>query len=443
MQLNPTPGSIRLALAAASGALLAASLPTPAQAQTSGSGLRIDSALLVYNESGGRVKAIEPMLAARYTDGNDRSYGLKLTLDTLTGASPNGAAPQPTAQTFTSPSGQGGYSAAPNQAPLDSSFKDTRAALALSHERPLGGERRLSLGTNLSAEHDFQSISLNAALAQEFDQKNTTLSVGASFEYDRIKPVGGAPVGMSTAFASTTPSTGGEDDEGGSSRTRNVTDLLLGVTQIMNRHWISQVNLGLGRGSGYQTDPYKVLSVVDGTTGLLAGPRYVYENRPDSRTRRSLYWQNKVHLTEDVIDVAYRWYNDSWGITAHTFDARYRWELGQGGLGGAGGVYLEPHARYYRQSAANFWRGWLVNGTDTNGSLAYASADPRLAKFSATTIGLKLGIPTRRNGEFSVRLEHYQQKLAQPANAPGYLATVKLQDDLKATTLMVGWSFDY
>jgi hypothetical protein len=73
----------------------------------------------------------------------------------------------------------------------------------------------------------------------------------------------------------------------------------------------------------------------------------------------------------------------------------------------------------------------------------HASADPRLAKFSATTVGLKLGVPTSHNGEFSVRLEHYQQKMAQPANAPGYLATVRLMDDLKATTLMVGYSFDY
>ena len=34
---------------------------------------------------------------------------------------------------------------------------------------------------------------------------------------------------------------------------------------------------------------------------------------------------------------------------------------------------------------------------------------------------------TCRNGEFSVRLEHYQQKMAQPANAPGYLATARAE----------------
>lgn len=429
MQLtNPPnkPGSIRLALAAASGALLAT---VPAHAQTSGgaNGLRVDSALLLYSEAGGRVQAVEPMIAVKYADGNDRSYGLKLTLDALTGASPNGAAPQPTAQTFTSPSGEGRYSAGPHQIPLDNSFKDTRAAVALSHERPFGANQRLSLGGNVSAEHDFQSLSFNVGLARDYNQKNTTVSVGTSFEYDKIKPVGGVPQGLRPAYSGNSE---------GSSKTRSVTDLLLGVTQVMNRRWITQINLGLGRGSGYQSDPYKVVSVVDGTTGLLAGSQYLAENRPDSRTRRSLYWQNKVHLTEDVIDVAYRWYGDSWGVTAHTFDARYRWELGNS-------FYLEPHARYYRQSAADFWRGWLVNGTDTNGSLAYASADPRLAKFSATTVGLKLGIPTSRNGEFSVRLEHYQQKMAQPANAPGYLATVRLMDDLKATTLMVGYSFDY
>ena len=59
-----------------------------------------------------------------------------------------------------------------------------------------GTTQRLSLGVNLSSEYDFQSLGANAALARDFDDRNTTLSLGLAIEGDRIKPVGGTPVGL-------------------------------------------------------------------------------------------------------------------------------------------------------------------------------------------------------------------------------------------------------
>ena len=452
MQLNRMPAcggtsTLHRALAAASAALLAPGVAlAQSTAPTGASGTapaapatpprvpwQIDSAVLLYKESGGRVTAVEPVLSARRTDGNDRTLSLKVTLDALTGASPNGAVPQPAPQTFTSPSGESSYTTAPGATPLDSSFKDTRGALSVNFEQPFGDNQRLSLGTNLSAEYDFKSFSLNGALARDWNDKNTTLSVGAALEIDRMNPVGGLPAGLRRAFDAGAPRASNES--------RNVIDLLFGVTQVMNRQWLTQLNLGIGRGSGNHNDPYKVLSVVDGTTGLLVGDRYVNEARPDSRTRQSLFWQNKVHLTEDVIDVSYRYYRDSWGVSAHTLDARYRYEFG-------GGVHIEPHARVYRQGAADFWRGWLVEGQQWSSitqtaAVAYASADARLAEFTGTTLGAKLGMPIGRGSELTLRLETYRQKQATPAQAPGVLQTLDIAPTLKATTLLLGYSFTF
>ena len=426
--------SLHIALAAASAALLA---PVLAPAQTApapaSTPWQIDSAVLVYKEGGGRVQAIEPVISARRTDANDRTLSLKFTFDALTGASPNGAVPQPTPQTFTSPSGASTYTTPAGATPLDPSFQDRRGALAVGLEQPFGENQRLSLGANVSAEYDFKSFSLNAALARDFNNKNTTLSLGAALEVDRINPVGGMPPGLRPAFDPTTPRA--------SSETRNVADLLFGVTQVMNRRWLTQINYGLGRGSGSHDDPYKIVSVVDAATGLVSGDRYVAEARPDSRTRQSLYWQNKIHLTEDVVDVSYRYYRDDWGVRAYTLDARYRYELG-------GGMHIEPHWRHYRQSAADFWRGWLVEGQSWSSvshtaNLAYASADPRLAEFTGNTLGLKLGVPVGRGSEFTLRLETYRQKQQAPASAPGALQTLDLAPTLKATTLLVGYSFAF
>jgi hypothetical protein len=423
-------GSIRAALAAASAALLA-----PALAQTGGSSptWRGDSAVLLYKEGGGRVSAIEPVVSLRRTDGNDETLGLKVTFDALTGASPNGAVPQPGPQTFTSPSGESQYTVEGGRTPLDTSFKDRRGALAFTLERPFGAGRRLSLGANVSAEYDFQSLGVNGAMSFDLNDKNTTLSIGAALEADRIKPVGGRPAGLQPAF--------GAGAARGGSASRQVVDLLLGVTQVMNRQWLTQLNLGIGRGSGYHADPYKILSVVDGSTGLVTGDRYVSEQRPDTRNRISLFWQNKLHLREDVVDVAYRYYSDSWGVRAHTLDARYRIELGRG-------LHLEPQWRWYRQSAADFWRGWLVEGGNWSSSthtspLANASADPRLAAFSAHTLGLKFGMPLDARSELTLRLQGYRQQPKKPADAPGVLQTLDVAPVLKATTVVVGYTRDF
>jgi hypothetical protein len=447
MQLTGLAGAaptspLRAALAAATAALLAPGLAA-AQAAPAAQAAQwqVDSAVLIYQEGGGRVRAIEPVVSARRTDGNDRSVGLKLTLDALTGASPNGAAPQPTAQTFTSPSGEGRYTTPAGKTPLDPNFRDRRVALAGTLERPWGNGQRLSLGANVSSETDFKSLSISGGLARDFNQKNTTLSLTLALETDRIEAQGGMPTGLQPLRATT--GGGGDDDdgehEGGGSRT--VADVLLGVTQVISRHWLMQTNLGFGRSSGYHSDPYTIISVVGGSTGLLTGDLYVSEARPESRSRLSLYWQNKVHLTQDVVDVSYRFYRDDWGVRAHTLDLRYRFEMG-------GGLYLEPHWRLHKQSKADFSYGWLVEGQGWNSSthaagVAYASADPRLAAFTAQTLGAKLGLPVGRAGEFTARLELYRQTPKALSGAPGALATLDLTPTLKATTLMLGYSLPW
>lgn len=442
MQLNPsdiTPPAaggkpLRLALAAAAGALLA---PLHAQAQDDQPGLRVpwqvDSAVLLYSEADGRVRAVEPVVAARRTDARDRTLSLKLTLDSLTGASPSGAVPQPTAQTFTTPSGRATYETPPGQTPLDPTFKDTRIALNAGWEQPWRQDSRLAVGGNFSGEHDFVSASVNAALSHDYNQKNTTASLGLALEFDTIKPEGGVPLGLTPMFGQLQKT---------ASDQRTVIDVLAGVTQVMSRTWLMQVNYSLGRSSGYHTDPYKLLSVVDGNTGLVTGDAYIAESRPDTRTRQSLFWQNKLHLERgDVVDLAYRYYTDDWGIKAHTLDARYRWQWTER-------YHLEPHLRAYRQGAADFYRTFLVEGVDYDSTagranVGFASADSRLAGFSAMTVGLKFGMALPGKREFSVRVESYTQKIDVPANAPGALQGLDLTPDLKAITLMAGYSFEY
>ena len=436
MQLINKPNSVRLALAAASSSLLAGA----AHAEEKTPWL-VDSALAVYSESDSRVTAVEPIVALRKDMGGERTLGLKLTLDSLTGASPNGAIATDEAQTFTGPSGNGSYSAKKGETPLDTEFKDTRAAVAISWEQPWGERNRVSFGGNISKEYDFTSAALSAAIARDFNNKNTTLSFGVNVETDIIDAVGGIPDPLTSLKVGLNP-----DHKDGGSENKTVSDLLLGVTQVMNRHWLTQLNFSLGTSSGYHSDPYKVLSVLNTDGSLATNPAdaaskwYLYDSRPDSRSRQSLYWGNKIHLTEDVIDVSYRYYTDDWGIDSHTLDFRYRYEFG-------GNMYLEPHVRWYSQTAADFHHLYLNKGADTNGAastLDYASADSRLGEFTGTTFGLKYGIELGRNTEFNIRVEQYKQ--TSNAGAPATMTALKgldLSPDLTAMTVLVGYSFEF
>ncbi|MDH5765110.1 MAG: DUF3570 domain-containing protein, partial [Gammaproteobacteria bacterium] len=161
-----------------------------------------------------------------------------------------------------------------------------------------------------------------------------------------------------------------------------------------------------------------------------------YENRPDSRSRQIFYWKTVHHLTEDVINVSYRYHTDDWDINSHTFDLTYRYEL-------SGGSYLQPHIRYYTQSAAEFFTHNILDSQLA--SLQYASSDYRLGELATTTIGLKYALPVKINHEFSMRVESIVQSYTKVNSSIGTLngdaGNQDIVPDLDAFVIQFGYSF--
>ena len=404
--------------------------------QAADSDWNVDTAFLYYGESDGRVQAAEPAIHVGHKLNDDDRIDLRLVVDVLTGATPNGAHATSVAQTFTTPSGNGSYTTNAGETPLDSTFHDTRAALGADWTIALDRESKIILGLNVSGEYDYFSLGLSTTYARDFNNRNTTLTAGIAYNNDTINPVGGVPIELDPMVAQ-----GFTLNRRGSSETKTLSDFIIGVTQVIDRKTIMQLNYTYGMTDGYQNDPYKLLSVIDPTTGLPATASaaaagdlpYVYESRPDSRQRNSLYFNTARTLTEDVIHFSYRYYWDDWGITSHTLDLKYRYELKNS--------YLQPHLRYYSQDAADFYIHDLKLGSDVDAttgeviSRQYASNDYRLAKSVTTTVGLKYGLPLSKNTEFALRGEYIQQAISNDGVPAG-----EETPDLGAMVLQLNYS---
>ena len=382
----------------------------------------VETSILYYSEADDRIQAIEPVIAARKDLGDDEILSWKLVVDSLTGSSASGAVPSTSPQTFTSPSGNSSYVVEANQTPLDPSFKDTRVAYSMNWDKPLDRDRRRNLGFNLSREYDFTSLGFNGLWQLDSNAKNTTWSYGANLELDAIDPVGGTPEPLSDML---------DQDKGSGTESRHVIDLLVGVTQIIDRSSLFQVNLSLSQADGYLTDPYKLVSVVDSSSGEPL--RQLYENRPDSRLRSALFAKYRKMLPgKDIFTASYRYMTDDWGVDSNTVDLTYRFRLGDR-------YYLQPHLRYYQQSAADFYRYFLVDGEALPDE---ASADYRLGEMDATTVGVKFGHDIDGRHQWSVRLEQYVQSgESSPSEAFGQLAQQDLYPDVEATIVQFNYSF--
>jgi hypothetical protein len=412
---------VATSLFAATAALLGA--PSgPSLAQEADEGWKFDTSFLYYGEPD-RVTDLSANLRASHPFRRGL-VTFRLGVDSLTGASASGAVPSIFPQTFTTPSGNGTYQVDAGATPLDTSFLDTRIAASANWTRGVGVRGEVDFGLSASNEYDYLHTGANARYSLALNERNTTLGMGLAFASDSVDPVGGAPI----PFAPMLPAGQAGNKRGHDSK--RVTDLLLGVTQVLGARTVGELQYSFSRSDGYLTDPYKLLTEVDPVTGDPA--LYRYESRPDARTKHSLFGQVKHRFGRPIGDVSYRFMTDDWGITSHTLDAHWRQPIGER-------WYVQPHLRYYLQTAADFYRPFLVSGPPLPD---HASADYRLGELDGATLGLKVGRLLLKDREWSVRVEYYRQSgRAPPGAAIGSPAGLDLFPTVDAVISQIEFRF--
>lgn len=367
---------------------------------------RIDVGSMRYSEKD-RISVSEQNFRAHRELGEDDALSLRADYDSVSGASPTGTTK---IQTTSGASGTA-YMAR---------FKSTRMAVGVDWETSISSDTRMTLSGDHSSSKMNKSSGIGATAARDFNQRNTTLIAGASYSVDTID------MDIKTELTPDSTAT-----IRATSEKKDQIDLQLGVTQVLARGTLLQLNFVHGHASGYMTNTHKLLSVVNALTGETLNYSPLTEKRPDTRYSNILYAQINQVLGTGVLYGSYRYFQDTWGIKAHTFDLKYRQPITES-------LYVQPHIRVYTQGAADFYRSMLVAGSETP---AYASADYRLAKLQTNSIGVKLGYKPTFGGEFTARIEAMRQNGEQhPQDAVGVQKSVGLFPELEATIFHIGYT---
>ena len=257
-----------------------------------------------------------------------------------------------------------------------------------------------AVGVSKSKENDYDStaVSLDASFSSE--DNNRTWNIGVGYASDKI--------------TSTIDATLNEK--------KHTTELMIGVTQAVTANDLVQVNLTFNSGRGYFSDPYKEPDI-----------------RPRLRDQRILLarWNHHFEGIGASLRTSYRFYNDSFGIKAHTLGAEWVQPF-------AGRFTITPSLRLYSQSAASFYYDPVY---DVNVGAPYppnyftnppefVSPDQRLSAFGAVTLGLKLGVQVTPDWSGDVKVEHYEQRSGWRVGGAGSLGI----DPFKATFVQLGVS---
>ena len=258
-----------------------------------------------------------------------------------------------------------------------SQMSDERRAVDVKVTRYLA-RAAVSASVAYSDEHDYTSRALGLDARWSSDDNNRTWSVGYGTASDTIDT---SHSGSTTAI----------------NQHKRTHEFMGGVTQVLTPADIAQFNLTRSVGEGYYDDPYKTL-----------------DKRPAQRNAwiALARWNHHVEQFDASLRISYRYNSDTFGVRAHT--AGVEW------VQPAGRWTFTPGARYYSQSAADFYLDPLLDAQGQYDQAAVftrafsllgknQSTDQRLAAFGAVTLSMKVSYAITPATTVDVKYEAYRQ----------------------------------
>ena len=292
---------------------------------------------------------------------------------------------------------------------IETPVPDFNTPVQVLSQQPLESRNQPVLGANFylgpvtlgftggySNEPDFHSVFGSGNVNLELNHKLTTLSAGYSLANNDI---------IRAAVTQGGPhdhGTGGLKDFEASNTYRTID---LGFSQVLGKNTLFHLNGDYTRQRGFLSNPYKLVYIqgeitpeefnqvafVEGSRDVsgwksvtdleVAGVNLFREVRPEQRDQWVLSAGVNQHITplDASVQFDYRYYQDNWDITSHTFELTWYQNF-------PFGITVTPNIRYYSQSAANFYAPFFL-APRADGLY---SSDYRLSGFGKISGGLTI-----------------------------------------------------
>ncbi len=226
-------------------------------------------------------------------------------------------------------------------------------------------EAQIAITGGLSTERDYDSAYGGIQGRMDFNQKLTTLKFGVNYTHSDTHAIidhDASPYITKTAYRDQIKLVQGSEILYGTKQDWGVN---LGLSQILTKNALLDINLGFTHSTGFMENPYKATTVIFlGPEPLFSSPdalilgdvRALLEQRPDERNQFSFSTRYAQHISalDASLHLSYQFSHDDWSINAHTFEAEWIQSLGHGWT-------VSPRIRYYSQSEANFYTPYLTS----------------------------------------------------------------------------------
>jgi hypothetical protein len=282
------------------------------------------------------------------------------------------------------------------------------------------------VGTGVSKEYDYLSFNVAGSFAKSSQDGNRQLSVAGQVFFDRVTLI--TPLELRDNYTAGATANRGEKNYG--SDTRQTYNLTATYSQVLSKRLQAAISTELVSQNGLLSTPFHRVYFRDNSDPNLAPTlggsfetRFPTAARIEALPRARFKYPVSLRLNyyaSDLVQVRgfYRFYNDNFGIVAHTLELELPVKV-------TPFFVLYPFYRYHTQTAATYFAPFAQHSVADQ----YYTSDYDLSAFTAHKVGLGLryspvygigrfrvpglnaqGLPrVMRLKSLDLRYAHYQQ----------------------------------
>lgn len=340
------------------------------------SGSEFNYKQMKYTENDDRITVDYKLLDLKQEIGADYTLGISFTYDTISGGTPVWVDTYSGASGVASSDGKinvykqesngtyknyGGYDYDTSSSKTKSNYPyenveidDERRALSVNLTKRTPSRDEISFGSSFSKEQDFESKEVSLGYLYNLDSsRNRSISAGVSYQENEAYHL-----------------------YYNDWKDFHIVNTQIGYTHTFTKYTVGQINAFMIKQDGELSNSYQTILRYDNAGWLWRA----VEQRPEEKLSSGLSASLVSKIYDNIaLHTDYRFYNDDWGITSHTFSVSPNIDVED--------WTFSPLVRFYTQTAADFYKEH-DSSDNTFNETQDGSSDERLGEYHGMTYGI-------------------------------------------------------